>query len=366
MIRTRSMISGLAIGASIVLFTRTLVSGVDRGWDSRESRSQLFEGRDSSGSNRAVFTDPHRTALKWAGARAFRVGESSASASTRREGAVLSLTSFRRESSVLTACDPGPDNNQQVASVTNVSYSNSACSSNQVLSNGGQCSVNTTTPRGNPSCSTTAGVSYCSTGPNGTAGGAPGPSLCSVSGGNPDGSVISCSATLLNANDTCSTQGNPNGPASSTCSVIANTQNATCSTGNQASGRPGTQGGGQCSAFTGQLNANQQQSNVCSVQSDGSAQNGTGNLCSTDSESVNPSCSVFTGGLTPPPPISTDTCSVSSSSFTNAACTTKAQNAGQCSAIAAGQIIAGSKQCSVFDGAIFVSGPVKGQCGVTH
>jgi hypothetical protein len=365
MIRTRFLPTASVVGASAVLLAQTLVSGTDRGWDLRESGSQLFQRPGGPGSRKAAHGDPLPTALKWAGARPSRVAAAPASASIRREGAVLSLLSIRAESSVLTACDTGPDNNQQVASVTNVGFSGSACSSKAVLSNGGECSVATSTQSNPASCSTTTSYVFCSTGPNGTAGAPPGPSLCSVADGG--GSRISCSATLVNANDTCSTQGNANGPQQSTCSIVPTAENATCSVGAQATPKPGGNSGGKCSAFTAQLNANQQQTNFCSASSDGSAANGDGNFCSTDIESTNPSCSVFTGGFTPPPPISTDSCSVSASSFTNAACTTQATSVGKCSAISAtGAIIAGSRQCSVFNGGAFVSGPVSGRCGTLH
>jgi len=370
MIRVHFFSSFLAVGVCFALLGPGWTSQPDSGWDSRESQSDLLDSQTSASTSRAVYRRTAPTLSRWRVPTTSRAVGEFRSVSGRPIGAVLSLVSIRSVSSVLTTCEGGPDDDQPpiFVSVLSQNISNSACSSVLVAAaNNGECSVSYSpnkNPMLNPSCSTTGVMAYCSAGPNGSMNGAPGPSSCSVTNGSLTGTRINCSAMNVGESVNCSTQGNANGPAASTCSVYAIAQNASCSTGSNANGQSSWPG--FCSAQAGQLGNNQQQNNFCSVSIDSGGDKGQGNVCSTDGD-VNQTCSVsIPNGLQQP--TSTDTCSVTSANFGNAACSVintvnpppPAGSANQCSVTGGnGQ----NTQCSVFNGNVFVHGPVNGVCG---
>ncbi len=161
---------------------------------------------------------------------------------------------------------------------------------NGVYQSTDNCFVNTTTTSSKPACSTNSDQSWCSTNVSMGAG----PITCSASGLATVSGVNYCSAASGTSSppDKCSTQlfSGGNGSSSSNCSAGvygAGSTKSRCSAGGMGSSSPSGSGGNQCSAFTGQLGNNQQQTNNCSVGSDGGGADGSWNNCSTDGQNGN-------------------------------------------------------------------------------
>jgi hypothetical protein len=312
----------LAIAACVSPFSTGWFSGGDPRWDPRESSSSLFaQGERGSGnSNRA---DASRTVLKWEQPRIDRARRTTGPDGGAAMGARLGLVSFRTVSSTLAPCDGGPDYTVALISVTTPTGANANCSTagySQGYQSTDNCSVNTTTTSSKPECSTNSGQSWCST----NVGMGAGPSTCSASGLATTSGVNYCSAASAMSSPLakCSTQlySGGTGNTSNNCSAgVYGTTGSTksrCSAGGMGSSSPTGSGANQCSAFTGQLGNNQQQTNSCSVGSDGGAVSGSYNNCSTDGQNGN-DCSTWGqqgSGFT------TDFCSVQAS-FKNAQCT---------------------------------------------
>jgi len=356
MIRIHVFTSFLATGVCAALLAPGWTSGTETGWDSRESKSELFDQQTNPFAKRATHASTRPTLSNWERPRITRAVVKTPSATGEPRGARLSLVSFRNTSSTLTPCDDGPDNQQPPVwfSITTPNGQNTACStaaSNYASAD--NCSVNAAPSSFQPSCSTMAasggfkGWLYCST----NVGNGAGPATCSASGNATGAGQNSCSAGS-GATAICSTQGNStqgnNGNTSNQCSAGvmagASTQSQ-CSAG----GLSGTAGGaGTCSTqCTGNVNGNQ--NNTCSV-----ASSGTGNQCSTDG-SANSKCSTFGGDVGG----QTDACSVAQG-LAHAVCTAFNPNSGQavCSANA------GAKgNCSVITGNGTANPPVGGLCG---
>ncbi len=346
MIRVQVLSSFLAASVCFALLAPGLTSPSEPGWDSRESKSDLFDRQASPSDSRAVYASTLRTVSKWEGMKVFRAVSKSRSIVGQPTGAMLSLVSFSPEShpAALTDCQDGPDNNQppvfsSVQKPTGTTMTCSTAAGNYVY--GDTCSVNSATSQYDPTCSTVAAVKgsgnqgYCST----NVGKGPGPQYCSASGAGTLSGQPSCSAGPgTGPNGTapiCSTQNNPQQMDGNNttyyCSVGLNnvpTTNAQCSTGTY-SGAAGKSG--QCSAQTGPIGGGTQ-TNSCSVISDGKP--GLPNYCSTDG-SDNNSCSAFG---TPGNGTTSDFCSVTSSTFTNAMCTVliPASGTGACSVLGGG------------------------------
>jgi len=346
MIRVQVFSSFLAACVCVALLAPGSTSPSEPTWDSRESKSDLFDQQTDPSATRAVYASTARTLSKWHGTRIYHAVGKSRFISGKPSGAVLSLVSFSRISSLVATYQDGPDITV-LSSVKTPNGTTMVCSTAAAnYAQGDSCSVNSATSQADPTCSTVAAVGgtgnqgYCSTNLNtgGTNNGS-GPSYCSASGAGTVSGQPSCSAGAGQGpgqtQPKCSTQNNPNqkdGTTTDNCSVALNgvaTTNAQCSTGTY-SGVAGSNSG-QCSAQTGAIQGGTQ-TNSCSVCGDGAK--GLANQCSTDG-TTGTSCSAIG---TPGTGTTKDFCSVTSSSFQNAVCTIllPASGMGVCSVLGGG------------------------------
>jgi hypothetical protein len=330
----------LATGFCFALLAPGLSRQSELGWDSRESKSDIFDKRTSPATMRPAFLNIFPTLSEWERPRVSHAAWTRRTAQTQPNGARLSLTSLTLISSTLQTCQGGPDIVADVTSVLGDATINSkSCSSNAVNTPaGGSCSVNTTSnTMDRYQCSTDLPngqeAAYCSTGPNGTNMGN-GPGTCSTQGGstnqNGNGSVV-CSTAFTG----CSTNGD--GPANNAmaCSTLAG-QHQACSTGNGV-------GTSFCTATQGAVKSNY----YCSVQVGTDNPGDFGNKCSSivtvtqqNDQKANQTCSV-----TPPKgggaAQSTDFCSVTENNAPDAQCTTL---------LGTGVTTKGTRTCSALGG----------------
>ncbi len=382
MIRVQVFGSFLAAGVCFGLLAPALTSPSEPGWDSRESKSDLFDQQTSPSASQAVYASTVRTLSKWEGRRTSHAVGKSRTVSGQPMGAVLSLVSFSRSSSVLTTCQDGPDNNQPpVSSIStpDSNYGSNNCSTTANFNTQNYCSANVPSTTQNPPANTLCsigitktpptGVTYCTSNTQTTTPGTS-PLICSTQGGisinNPpstNGSV-GCSACGYDDGNpgvdayTCSANGSIVGGSCST--AVGNHQACTagmamqggdqlnCSTsqwgGNNASfcsvSNPATGGafGNKCSAIAMQPGQNNGGA-VCSV----NVSFGAGGSCSVDQKNTggtnNTMCTVYYGSKVTP-----------SNTFYCSAYTQGAQTA--------------KGNCSVLNGGVLVGdGPVNGVCG---
>lgn len=365
MTRWEFVLTLCAAGIAMVLLVSSLTPERKPVLDPHEARSPLFARQESPPGGRDSHLDTRGTVNRW-GRSAFAARVRPA---TFRPGQALGVLTSLQSSAFQSINPPGPDISPQFAGnclSMSVNAANAPpgvatdeCSTSAyAYGQTDYCSVQGIAGNNqNLRCSTL--LPYCSTNPpapNGGGGTQTGPAYCSVYGPPGGTGTNSCSAGKA-GNPTCSTEAaTQGGNLQSVCSVVAaggTTGLGQCST-NSLSGFPPTGGNAFCSATTGSIPNNSQQSNGCSVTSGAPGGDGTTNQCSSDG-SNNSACSVLIP-KNPVQPTTTDSCSVS-----------VVGTASKCTVVLNG---GGNGQCSAFNpgvnGGPPTPAPTNTQCSVLN